>query len=1102
MKKTFVYSPILLAVLSVGASRADELCEAAQLTAVGQYCQSLLTCEANLVANPDKDPQAEKWTSCVDKVNSVFGKSYDKALVAADKRDQQCAYQPDADTAGKSLYEDVLSLSENNLTGWVPEQADNHSAYKNISAAVAASCKKIFGIEAGFARTGKVEKRDKDMAAANKALQTKLDKLIAQTRFDYVGLSSEKLVDGLAGFNKKWVKRIRPDLRPDQLLSLTGSVLLAEALSIDGDNNDPNMAYLPNDSFENAQSVFVPTILGGYVNRFGFGAPGPSTSAGDEWDVYKVTFAANQIVNLTIGDGVDFADLDLYLYAGNCDQVDRQDCQIIAQSDGASEYESITVPAAGDYFVGVYAYEGASNYVLSFGQQLAEQTVPLRAEFVPGEIIVRMKGQAAAAATATAAGKQAAAPAPAALAQTYNMQALRGVPQREMLWKLSDDAEERNKTFTALGVKAPTKQPAAAQAAAQATDNDRLKQDTLVALTALRARPDVASADLNYIRRATAVPNDPYYKRQWHYPMISLPAAWDATQGEGAIVAVVDTGVLLDHPDLQGRLVAGYDFIANKTNANDGNGIDANAYDPGDSPNTGSHSYHGTHVAGTIAASSNNGKGVSGVAWNAKIMPLRVLGVDGGTDYDIGQAVRFAAGLSNDSGTVPAKRADVINLSLGGAGSSSSSQLVFNEARAAGVIVVAAAGNESTSEASYPAAYNGVVSVSAVDTQKKLAPYSNYGSTIDVAAPGGDTSRDRDGDGFSDGIWSTLATGDSKNENLAFNYDNYQGTSMATPHVAGVVALMRSLYPQLTPAQFDTLLGNGQISNDIGNTGRDNSFGHGLINARLAVEAAQNLAGGGELVINPVLNASPSGLNFGNKDNSLSLNLSNGGGGKLTIATLQADQPWVSIQSTSVDADGLGAYAISIDRSGLDSKAHSATLTVVASTGQFKVPILVGGSSAESTAGPNYYLLINTETEEIIQLDVQEPVAGVYYLSFEDVPEGRYTLLGGTDMDNDTFICDGGELCGGYPSIEQLQDIVVDQNLSGIDFTANFSQSLQIVSAAVAQTNVKLAKRLSAGGGIARKPTAARALTVAANRPRISRQALLGAKGVKPAVYP
>ena len=369
------------------------------------------------------------------------------------------------------------------------------------------------------------------------------------------------------------------------------------------------------------------------------------------------------------------------------------------------------------------------------------------------------------------------------------------------------------------------------------------QQATLDAVAEMRQRTDVLWAQPNYRRKALRVPNDEFLGLQWHYPLISLPAAWDVTIGSpDVIVAVIDTGLLIGHPDIDdARLVPGFDFIADPGVSQDGDGIDPNPFDVGDGSNGAPSSFHGTHVAGTIGAATDNGIGVAGVDWNARIMPIRVLGAGGGFDFDIAQGIRFAARLSNVSGTLPARRADVINMSLGGPGFSPAMQEAIQDARAAGVIVVVAAGNENENAAgSSPASFDEVVCVSAVDRNRAKAFYSNFGAVVDIAAPGGDLGVDLDGDGFGDGVLSTRGD-DSGGNGIEPIFEFLQGTSMASPHVAGVVALMQAAFmdahggARMTPDQFDALLRSGAITDDLGD---DGFSGNGLVNAHKAVLAA------------------------------------------------------------------------------------------------------------------------------------------------------------------------------------------------------------------------------------------------------------------------
>ncbi len=223
---------------------------------------------------------------------------------------------------------------------------------------------------------------------------------------------------------------------------------------------------------------------------------------------------------------------------------------------------------------------------------------------------------------------------------------------------------------------------------------------------------------------------------------------------------MVDTGVRSDHPDLRGKLVAGFDFINDPGRANDGDGIDPDPFDPGDRIGASlTGSFHGTHVAGTIGAASENVEGVAGVTWRARIMPLRVLGVGGGTVFDIAQAIKFAVGVPNASGTLPDRPAAVINLSLTVLGEAPILRDAVDQATAAGALVVAAAGNTASDALLTPAAFENSLSVAAVDPLGALAPYSNFGPRIDLTAPGGSTRVDLNGDSFPDGVLSTLLTG-------------------------------------------------------------------------------------------------------------------------------------------------------------------------------------------------------------------------------------------------------------------------------------------------------------------------------------------------------
>lgn len=342
--------------------------------------------------------------------------------------------------------------------------------------------------------------------------------------------------------------------------------------------------------------------------------------------------------------------------------------------------------------------------------------------------------------------------------------------------------------------------------------------DVYKALAYYRSFSNVVYAEPNFVAYAFGTPDDPYYSLQWNLQAggINAEPAWDSTQGSGVVVAVIDTGVAYEDyresffrryylaPDLAGTtFVPGYDFVNNDTHPNDDNG-------------------HGTHVAGTIAQSTNNSLGVAGVAYAASLMPIKVLNSKGSGSYaDVADGIYWAV----DNG------ANIINLSLGGGASSSALEEAVNYAARNNVLVVAAAGNDGDSEISYPARYPAAVAVGATRIDKTLSYYSNFGNDLDVVAPGGDLNVDQNDDGYGDGILQqTFGSRPDK-----WGYYFYQGTSMASPHVAGVAALVRSV--GLTDAtQIRSIIET--TAEDLGSAGWDSIYGWGLVNADGAVAKA------------------------------------------------------------------------------------------------------------------------------------------------------------------------------------------------------------------------------------------------------------------------
>lgn len=363
---------------------------------------------------------------------------------------------------------------------------------------------------------------------------------------------------------------------------------------------------------------------------------------------------------------------------------------------------------------------------------------------------------------------------------------------------------------------------------------------------ALMKDPNVLAVEPDRMLTRQYVPNDPGYAQQWHYHTgnggIDAETAWDTTDGAGVVVAVLDTGST-PHADLLPNLIPGYDFIADLDTAVDGDGRDPDANDPGDWHDGECNifgipedsSWHGTHVAGTIAAATDNGVGVAGVAHGAQVQPVRVLGKCGGYTSDIADAITWASGGSVAGVPDNATPAEVINLSLGGSGSCSAlMQTAIDGAVGRGTTVVVAAGNSSSDVSGFtPANCDNVISVAATGPANAFAvDYSNFGEGIDVAAPGGSGVAPAE-----DNILSTLNLGAQGQEGDGYAW--YAGTSMAAPHVAGTVALMQSVAVK-TPAEVEEILVNTAYAATGFPDGCSYSkmCGSGVIDARYAVAVA------------------------------------------------------------------------------------------------------------------------------------------------------------------------------------------------------------------------------------------------------------------------
>ncbi|MCC4594841.1 S8 family serine peptidase [Xanthomonas campestris pv. phormiicola] len=456
---------------------------------------------------------------------------------------------------------------------------------------------------------------------------------------------------------------------------------------------------------------------------------------------------------------------------------------------------------------------------------------------------------------------------------------------------------------------------------------DHAEAETL--MRQLAADPNVEYVEVDQRMTIALTPNDPSLSNQWAFGTttagINVRPAWDQATGTGVVVAVIDTGIT-SHPDLNANVLPGYDFISVAADARDGDGRDSNPADEGDwaaanecysgSPASNS-SWHGTHVAGTIAAVTNNSTGVAGTAFNAKILPVRVLGKCGGYTSDIADAITWASGGTVSGVPANTTPAEVINMSLGGSGTCSTTyQNAINGAVGRGTTVVVAAGNSSANvSTSVPANCANVIAVAATTSSRAKASYSNYGTGIDISAPGSS-------------ILSTLNDGTTTPGNAS--YASYNGTSMATPHVAGVVALMQSVAPTpLTPAQVESTIKSTAASFSC-----SQGCGAGLLDANAAVTAA---LGGGSTTPPPTGN------------------------------TLQDGVPVTGLgASTGSELN----YTVTVP-----SGVSSLTVTISGGSGDADLYVRLGSAPTDSSYGCRPYLNGNNET-----CTFNSPSAGTYYV--------------------------------------------------------------------------------------------------------------------------
>lgn len=568
----------------------------------------------------------------------------------------------------------------------------------------------------------------------------------------------------------------------------------------------------------------------------------------------------------------------------------------------------------------------------------------------------------------------------------------------------------------------------------ESADGKPIDKDTTthVAKTLHFARlPGIRVVARNFMKSALRVPNDPYLLYQWNLDFARLPAAWDISTGnENMVVAVVDSGLNTIHPDMLEKVVQGADMISDPGIAGDGNGRDPDATDPGDNAlGGGIHSWHGTHVAGIVAANTNNGVGISGVLWDGKIQPVRVLGMGAqGYDSDILAGLLWAVGVPVEGVPDNLTPAKVVNLSLGGAADDEArtiwveliNDLTEVNAAAYGFpILVTAAGNSNQSvETIVPANIPAIITVGGARFDGQRASYSNWGSSVDIMAPGGQTNVDQNVDGQGDGIYSLY--GD--------DYRFEQGTSMAAPHVSGIAALLASIQPNIDHATVQMLLRTTANPEGVCNEG----CGTGHVDA-----AAALLAAGGVVIEEPRLAVDVTRVVFQAGFSEQSFRVHNIGGSELTwnteLSGPQSELFAIAPATGRLAAQSSAIVTVTLSRGSFE--AGSANLVFTGSGGTQDETVLVDLSFDNTPPPVNSLQAVQVSLARLVDgnmVQVGEPVlaqsANGFSYRFEGIDAGSYFVLAVGDDNNDGAFDPGRESYGAWPFAAQPKAIEVQAN--------------------------------------------------------------------------
>ena len=788
-----------------------------------------------------------------------------------------------------------------------------------------------------------------------------------------------------------------------RIYGIAGTLFFENNFMLDGDTEDPNNYEEENDSIDEAQSLEIPGNVSGWTH--GDLNAGTGRDPDDYFEI-ELDGTPHSIILYLGNFQSPFGDLDLYLL--------DSDNEIIYESldFGVPQEDIVTVDEEGTYYIHVESYfthpTAGTGYMLSVAPvteatyHMQQSALALDNDFKFGEAIVKLKP--------TPDGDSSHDIADRLVAEGHFEKIAGGAPNREFLAQFDVSDAIAGNEVTIYGQTKRFKSRRMAE-----------RHVTSAMIRRLQRLDEIDIAAPNYRFELFATPNDPSYDDQWHYENVQLPDAWDVTTGsDDVVVAFIDSGYI-DHPDLIDRLlerddgsIAGYDFASDPVFSGDGDGIDSDAFD--------SHYIsHGTAVAGIIGAETDNDEYVAGTTWETRLMPIRVSAIDG-YDFEIIQAIRYAAGLENDSGEIPDPKASVANLSLGPPGCSrynrplSHSALwddVNSKAFENGTLLVWASGNSGCPNMESPLSlYEYSINVGATDSSDQRTSYSTYGEELMFMAPGGT--------GFNPVV--TIAS-DSSSHFVA----QVTGTSFSAPHVVGVMALMLGANDNNTVYDVYHLLrgthpewDEGPPVIDLLEPGKDLETGYGLIDAKKAVDAASAITGGLGLIEEPRLRIPFKALVIPSYQSHMELSYVNVGfgGDPLEITHVTSTADWIS-----GSLDESGRFIVSVDRSKLPAPElggqREALVTVHSNGGSESLTtlVLIPNSAETGDIGTVYVAAIPLVDEENPVLEAQlDTSAGEFTFGWEDIADDDYIILSYTNKANWSNVIDLcfvlGEMCG------------------------------------------------------------------------------------------